>query len=445
MKRFLVLSAIGFVMAACGGGSSGGSGAPGGGSSDVAFHAEAPVLPDFSYDTGLVPASGPAQVSMKLAATGSLVADTAASRDGGKLVGKPGAGTYKLDMHVKLEGHLKVDAGAVTYDGDFPGLKNVDIPIGGTSPFDGLLLDGDPTKVNADVPETKLPDIPLGSVPGHLSLTIASGTHITSTFHGSCLGVKGGQATLAGTTSTSGTIVLHASIVLDIPLYKKSIDLPPFTIDVPAANKELDSAPAKVDGVDDATAGACGAPPAGSGSSGSSGGGSSSGGSSSGGSSGSSGGSSSGGSSGSSGGSSSGDVDGGDGGGGSTATVSIDGNALTVQSAAFFQMQWSTAQLIVKVAGAGIPDGTDLLLDLTSTGGGCSSAGGGQDIWYRHGAPDYDQFVTSATPDCGLTVTSLPASPGDHATGAFHGDLQGLNQAQSLPPAHLDLTFDIVR
>jgi hypothetical protein len=201
-------------------------------------------------------------MSLKLSAGGSLVEDAVGSRDGDKLVGKAGAGTFKLDMHVKLEGHLKVDAGTVKYDGDLPGLKDIDIPIAGSAPFDGFLLDGDPAQVSADVPETKLPDIPLGSVPGHLSITVASGTKITSSFHGSCLTVKASQATLAGTTSTGGTILLKPSLVLEVPLFSKTIDLPVVTVNVPSSVKELDSAPAGADGVADATAGACGASPA---------------------------------------------------------------------------------------------------------------------------------------------------------------------------------------
>jgi hypothetical protein len=254
-------------MAACGGGSSG-DGATGG---DVVFHAEAPALPGFSYDTGLQPPAGPAQVSLSLTATGNLVADATATESGGKISGKPGS-TYKLDMHVKLGGHLKVAAGTVNYDGDLPGVQGIDIPIAGTSPFDGLLLDGDPVKVSAPVPETKLPDIPLGTVPGHLSITVANGTVITSSFHGSCLTVKAGQATFAGATTTAGTIVLKASIVLEIPLFKKSIDLPPITVNVPESKKELDSAPVKVS-VADATAGTCSASPGGDGGAGGDGGG----------------------------------------------------------------------------------------------------------------------------------------------------------------------------
>src|ERR1700733_5849430 len=71
---------------------------------DLAFHAEAPVLPDFKYDTGLQPSSGPAQAQITLTSAGSIIVDAAAARAGGKLAAKPGGGTLKLDMHVKLAG-----------------------------------------------------------------------------------------------------------------------------------------------------------------------------------------------------------------------------------------------------------------------------------------------------------------------------------------------------
>src|SRR5262249_34914849 len=70
--------ALGIIaIVACGkGGSDGESGSE---PKDIAFHAEAPVLPGFSYDTGLIPASGPAQVSFQLSAGGTIVVDAAAT------------------------------------------------------------------------------------------------------------------------------------------------------------------------------------------------------------------------------------------------------------------------------------------------------------------------------------------------------------------------------
>jgi hypothetical protein len=222
-------------------------------SADVAFHAEAPVLPDFSYDTGLQPSSGPAQLSLKLTSTGSIVVDAAATKSGDKLQGKAGAGKLKLDMHVKFDGQLKVDAGVTKYDGPFPGLKDLDIPIAGDTAFDGFSIDGDPAHVAANLPETKLPDIPLGSVPGHLSLTVLGGSTVTTSYQGSCVQVQGGQATLHGHTVTSGKLLMKAQIVLDIPLYSKSIDLPQFSVDLPKSDKPLDSGAAAAQGVADAS------------------------------------------------------------------------------------------------------------------------------------------------------------------------------------------------
>jgi hypothetical protein len=247
------LTTLVLVAAAC----SSSSDASGG---DVAFHAEAPVLPDFSYDTGLQPPVGPARVSLKLTAAGSIAVDTAAESAGDKLEGKAGAGKLKLDMHLKFEGHLKVDAGTVKYDGDVPGLKNLDVPIAGASSFDGFAQTS-PAQITADVPEAKLPDVPLGTVPGHLTITIASGSKVVTSYQSSCLDVRGEHATLRGASTTSGKIVVKTSIVLDIPLFSKSFDLPDMIVDVPASVKSLDSAPASAPGIADGTDGTC-TPPA---------------------------------------------------------------------------------------------------------------------------------------------------------------------------------------
>src|SRR5262249_26626430 len=235
-----LLLSVGLVFAACSSSSSDGGG--GGGGGDVAFHAEAPALPGFSHDTGLQPAGSPAQVSLTLTAGGPISVDAVGTNAGGKLQGKAGASKLKLDVHVKLAGHLKVNIAPVNYDGDLPGLSNIDIPIAGETPFDGFLLTGSPAQVAANIPETKLPDIPLGSVPGHLELTVGAGSQMTASFKGSCLSVKGGKATWQGQTTTSGKINLKASLVLDIPLHKQTVPLPDIPVDLPQSVKPLASA-----------------------------------------------------------------------------------------------------------------------------------------------------------------------------------------------------------
>ncbi len=243
--------------------SSNGSGSGAGAPASLAFHAEAPALPGFSYDTGLQPPTGPARMSLKLVAAGNVVVDAAATADGTAVTGRPGGGKLKLDVHVKLEGTLKVDAGTVKYDGPIPGLAGVDVPIGGEKPFDGLLLDGPAAQVDANLPETKLPDIPLGTVPGHLSITVVAGSKLTTSFKGACVEVHGGKATYTGQITTAGTLVLKSQIVLNIPLIKP-IDLPDTTVPIPSSSKPLVSAIVEAPGAPDSTTGACGSAGAGS-------------------------------------------------------------------------------------------------------------------------------------------------------------------------------------
>ena len=130
----------------------------------LAFHNEASPLKDFAYDTGLLPAGSPAQVQLKLSAGGAIKIDAAAERGKDGITGKPGGGKVTLDLHVKVDGRLKVDSTLKKYDGELPGLKDIDIPILGEVPFDGLLLgNGESAEVKADLPEITLPEIPLGA------------------------------------------------------------------------------------------------------------------------------------------------------------------------------------------------------------------------------------------------------------------------------------------
>src|SRR5881392_681935 len=65
-------------------------------SESLAFHASADALPDFKFDTGLVPAASSAQVQMKLSAAGGLSIDAEGIRQDGKIAGKPGSGKAKI-------------------------------------------------------------------------------------------------------------------------------------------------------------------------------------------------------------------------------------------------------------------------------------------------------------------------------------------------------------
>ena len=222
----------------------------------IPFHGEAPALPGFSYDTGLIPGSGPAQVSLKLSAGGPVVVDAEGVADGGKLTGKAGTGRVKLDVHVKLEGKLKVDTPLKKYDGEIPGLSNIDVPIVAEAPFDPFLLDGGSALVSADVPETNLPDIPLGSVPGNLRLTIVAGSKLTAKYTGACMAVSGGQATHTGSAVVGGTLQMKGAIVLDLPApFNKTIDLAQFSVPVPESTRAIPFGAVAVSSVDDGNQG----------------------------------------------------------------------------------------------------------------------------------------------------------------------------------------------
>jgi hypothetical protein len=231
----------------------------------LAFHAEASPLADFSYDTGLVPAGSPAQVQLKLSAGGGLKVEAAAMARDGKLAGKPGGGKLGLDIHLKLDGKLKVDSALKKYEGDLPGLKDIDVPIVGSVAFDPFLTgEGESAEARAELPETTLPEIPLGSVPGSLVLTVVKGSELAAKFHGTCASVAGGQASYLGEASTSGTLVLKGQIVLKLPApLNKTVDLPEIKVPIPAVVTTLDSAIA-APGLGDSKAGAaCAADPTG--------------------------------------------------------------------------------------------------------------------------------------------------------------------------------------
>lgn len=91
-------------------------------------------------------------------------------------------------------------------------------------------------------------------------LTVAKGSVLRSTFHGTCLSVAGGDASYVGETTTSGTLVLRGKIVLKLPApLDKSADLPAITVDIPATTTKAESARVPASGIGDAEGGACGA------------------------------------------------------------------------------------------------------------------------------------------------------------------------------------------
>jgi hypothetical protein len=109
--------------------------------------------------------------------------------------------------------------------------------------FDPFLLDGK-AEVTSEIPETKLPGIPIGAV-GSLVLTIAKGSTLTSVFNGVCAAVSAGpdaKAQYLGRTTTNGTLKLKPTVVLKLPPLgsEKPFDLPEITVPIPAVTAALD-------------------------------------------------------------------------------------------------------------------------------------------------------------------------------------------------------------
>ena len=256
-----VLGAI--ALAACGG-AGGNEPSTSSASAALTLHAEAAApLGDFHHDTGLLPAASPAQMQLKLLAGGAIKVDAAADRGASGLAGKAGGGKLALDIHVTMEGRLKVQSALKSYDGPLPGLANIEIPIHAESPFDGLLLGSDEsTTTTADLPETTLPPIPLGSVPGSLILTVAKGSSMTTSFHATCVSVAGGIATYEGTSKTRGVLLLHGTIALKLPApLDRSIDVPEIKVAIPEVSVAM-TGQVPAAGVVDSTVGSCAETPA---------------------------------------------------------------------------------------------------------------------------------------------------------------------------------------
>lgn len=222
------------------------------------FQGEGKLLEGFSFNSGAQPPTGPASVTLRLSGTGAVKVEARGALDGGKIAGKPATGKVDLDAHIKLDGTLKIDSPIKKSSGDIPGLKDIDIAIVGSAAFDPFLLDGAGAEVTAAIPETKLPDIPLGSVPGKLRLTVVSGSQLTSKFHASCMTVASGSAQYEGTAVTSGKLVIKGTIVLELPSpLDKEVELPEINVPIPSATSKVEFKPVAVSGASDDKAGSC--------------------------------------------------------------------------------------------------------------------------------------------------------------------------------------------
>lgn len=222
------------------------------------FQGEGKLLEGFSFNTGAQPPTGPASLTLRLSGSGAVKVEARGAIADGKIAGKAGNGKVDIDAHVKLDGTLKVDSPVKKSTGDIPGLKDIDIAITGSAAFDPFLLEGGSADVTANIPETKLPDIPLGSVPGKLRLTIKAGSILSSKFQASCMTVTAGSALYEGSAVTAGSLLIKGTIVLELPApLNKEVELPEMTVPIPSATSKVEFKAVATSGVSDGQTGAC--------------------------------------------------------------------------------------------------------------------------------------------------------------------------------------------
>lgn len=210
------------------------------GATTVALSAAAEPLKSFNYDTGLIPADSTAgQVQLKLSAGGGIKIEASGTPSAKGLEGKKGSGKVAVDLHLKLDGRVKSELAG--FDGDLPGLKDIDIAIKGESSFDPFLVGAaQEAKVDAMIPAADLPEIPLGGTPGKLLLSVVDGSVLHTTFQGSCVSVAKEKASYAGVLGTSGNVILKATLKVGLAGFEKAVELGQFEVPVPQLYTPLD-------------------------------------------------------------------------------------------------------------------------------------------------------------------------------------------------------------
>ncbi|MBX3227740.1 MAG: hypothetical protein KIT84_15395 [Labilithrix sp.] len=230
---------------------------------EIVLSAKAEPLSSFSFDTGLVPSGSPAQVQLKLAAGGGVSVIAIGTPSANGLDGKKGSGKLAVNVHVKLDGKLKVESPLKTIDEDLPGLEDIDIAIKGEAAFDPFLVgENESARVEARIPAADLPEIPLGATPGKLRLSVVEGSVLRSTFKGSCIGVASEMASYRGELATSGNLILKGTLVVELGgMFDKEVELGEIAVPIPAATTPLAFGEKPAAGAADDQSGAkCGAP-----------------------------------------------------------------------------------------------------------------------------------------------------------------------------------------
>jgi hypothetical protein len=227
----LALSSVVISFAACGDDTS----STGTDLSEVTFEKEVELFPGFEFDTGLQPPASPVQASFAVIAKGNAIVTAVAAASGSEssptLSGLPDRGTLKLGGGFSMTGNLIVDLTGLSYDGEIPGLDDVDIPFEGEASFDPFLLDDD-AEGKADIEPAELPGIPLPApIPGELVLTIVEGSFVSVTLSGRSVCVDGSEGHYDATIARGGTLVIQPLIRIEVLGVSEDFPIPEFSVD----------------------------------------------------------------------------------------------------------------------------------------------------------------------------------------------------------------------
>lgn len=211
--------------------------------SEVTFEEEVALFPGFDFDTGLQPPASPVQASFAVVAKGSSTVTAVAAASGSEssptLSGLPDGGTLKLEGGFSLTGNLVVDLTGLSYDGEIPGLDNVDIPFEGEATFDPFLLEDD-AEGKADIEPAELPGIPLPApIPGELILTIAEGSFVSVTLSGRGVCVDGSEGRYDAALERGGTLVIAPLIRIEVLGQTQDFPIPEFSVDLALGTEDV--------------------------------------------------------------------------------------------------------------------------------------------------------------------------------------------------------------
>lgn len=225
----------------------------------IDFTVEQQFLPDFELDTGFLPADQPAQVRVVARAGGTLTMAALADVEQDALVPLAESGLLGLEAEMQFDVHVNVDTAGFKFN---ELVKSFGYAIPATSiDFTPFLLDS-AAALDIDLPAQDIGDIPLGSIPGSLRLSVEGGS-VQIGLQGTCAEARDGLAQFMGVVTGGGRIEIGATIVVTVPVFgDKEFGPIIIPVDLPSLNAPIDFGTFEANGSSASVAGPCTSGPA---------------------------------------------------------------------------------------------------------------------------------------------------------------------------------------